>query len=274
MADQQILVLGSTGTIGRRVIQQLAPSGARILSASRSGSIKHDWNEPATWDGALFGGTSAVFVMAPDGVGIDPRFLAKARESGVSRFVLLSSKAIEIMQDERLLAAEQAIKASGAEWAIVRPDWFNQNFSEGFLREAVAAGEVTIPLGEMRQAFNDAGDIAAVVAAALTGNGHHGQTYELSGPDAITFGEAAGMVSKAVGKPVYYDGSADAYIRTMTGFGLDRAEVLQDVKAFEALQASGDSVPNDTVERITGRPPLTFADFVEAAATEGVWSDS
>ncbi|GAB3259312.1 Rossmann-fold NAD(P)-binding domain-containing protein [Arthrobacter pigmenti] len=274
MADQQILVLGSTGTIGRRVVQQLSPSDARILPASRSGSIRHDWNEPATWNGALFGGTDAMFVMAPDGVGIDPRFLTEAHQSGVTRFVLLSSKAIDVMQDERLLAAEQAIKASGAEWTIVRPDWFNQNFSEGFLREAVAAGEVTIPLGEMRQAFNDARDIAAVVAAALTEDGHHGQTYELSGPDAITFGEAAGMVSKAVGKPIYYDGSADAYIRTMTGFGLDRADVLRDVEAFEALQARGDSVPNDTVKRITGKPPRTFADFVEAAATEGVWSES
>ena len=116
---------------------------------------------------------------------MDPSLVRLAVEQGVRHIVLLSSRGIEAMGDERLLAAERTVRESGADWTIVRPDWFNQNFDEGFFRPAVLAGELALPLGDLRQAIVDADDIAAVAAAALTEDGHAGQRYELTGPRAV-----------------------------------------------------------------------------------------
>ena len=187
--------------------------------------------------------------------------------------MLLSSKGIEVMDDRRLLAAEQAVRDSGAEWTIVRSDWFDQNFDEGFLRDAVMAGEVTVPLGEVRQTFNDLDDVAAVAAVVLTEDGHAGQTYELGGPEALSFGDATAIISEVSGREVRFSGDADRYAEVMTGFGLPEDQVQAQVAAFTALAATGDAEVTDTVERVTGRSPVRFRRYAESAAARGAWAD-
>lgn len=137
--------------------------------------------------------------MAPHELPVDPAFVRYAVEQGVRHIVLLSSRSIEAMGDERLLAAERTVRESGADWTIVRADWFNQNFDEGFFRPAVLAGELALPLAELRQGFVDADDIAAVAAAALTEDGHAGQRHELTGPRALSFAEALANHRPSVG---------------------------------------------------------------------------
>ena len=271
MRKQQILVLGATGSVGRRVVARLRAAGHVLKAASRSSPVRFDWTDATTWDAALTDVTS-VFVMAPDGVAVSPEFIRRAVDRGVMRLVLLSSKGIEVMGDERLLAAEEAVRSAGVEWVIVRPDWFNQNFDEGVLREAVLGGEVVLPLGDMKQAFNDAEDIAAVAAAALTQPGHAGHTYELSGPEALSFEEATAIVSEAAARPVRYLGAPEDYVRVMTGFGQPREQVLRQVAAFEALRATGDTQLTDVVARVTGRAPKSFRVYAAEAAARGAWA--
>jgi uncharacterized protein YbjT (DUF2867 family) len=271
MNDRPILVMGATGTVGRRVVGRLQGIGQTVRPAARQSSPRFDWNDSATWDPSLEG-VGAAFVMAPDGVDIAPDWFDHARRAGVERLVLLSSQGIEEMGDQRLLSAEEAIKKWPGTWTIVRPDWFDQNFDEGVLRDAVMAGEVALPVGDMKQAFNDAEDIAAVMSTSLTGDGHNGQTYELSGPDALSFREATEIVSDASGRPVRFSGDADRYIEVMTGYGLERSEVLQQVGAFEALAAGGDSEVTDIVARLTGEHPIAFRDYATKAAEGGAWA--
>ncbi|MPV35807.1 NAD(P)H-binding protein [Georgenia subflava] len=270
MSTQRILLTSGTGTIGRRVVNQLRARGSEVAVASRTGPVRFDWTDPDTWDAALTG-CRTVFLLAPDGVEVDPRFVGRAVEQGARRLVLLSSKAIDVMGDQRLLDAEATVKAAGVGWTVVRADWLDQNFDEGFLRDAVAGGEVVLPLGDVRQTLNDADDVAAVAVAALTEEGHEGRTYELSGPEALSFGEAVGIVAEAVGRPVRYQGDAEAYVDVMTGLGRDRAEVLAEVAAFDALRRSGDAVADDTVERVTGRRPKDFRTYAAEAAAAGAW---
>ncbi|WP_033343922.1 SDR family oxidoreductase [Catenuloplanes japonicus] len=260
-----ILVLGPGGTVGRRVAARLRATGSEVRPASRSAAVRFDWAEPGTWTAALTGVT-AMFLMAPDGVPVDAAFVDLAARSGVRRAVLLSSRSIETMGDARLLSAEQAVRDGGAEWTVVRADWFAQNFDEGFLRPAVDAGTVAIPVGGVRQTFVDAGDIAAVAVAALTGDGHAGATYEVTGPEALSFGEACAIVGTAAGREVRFDGTAGAYASAMTAFGVPSAQIDRDVAAFAALAAAGDSAPQDTVERVTGHPPKRFADYAAGAS--------
>ena len=269
-----VLVLGATGTVGRRVVGQLRERGATVTVASRApadrGAVRFDWTDPGTWEKAVGGATHA-FVMAPDGVAVDPRFLHLATTHGVDRMVLLSSKAIEAMGDLRLLAAERAVHDCGAVWSIVRADWFNQNFDEGFLRDTVLAGEVVMPLGDVRQAFNDAEDVAAVAVTALTEPGHEGRTYELSGPEALSFTEAVDIIAENTGRPLRYLGAAEDYVRVMTECGADRDQVLAEAAAFAALRAAGDAHVDDLVERVTGRRPRDFRTYAHEAAARGAW---
>lgn len=268
-----VLVLGATGTVGRRVASALSGSGSEVRAASRAGPVRFDWASPPTWPAAVEG-ASAVFLMAPDGVAVDPAFVALCVSSGVERIVLLSSEGIEAMDDTRLLAAEETVRSSGVPaWTILRPDWFDQNFSEGFLQPAVLAGTVALPVGDMKQAFVDAADIAAVAAVALTTPGHGGQTHRVSGPEALSFGEATALVAAAAGRPVTFDGTADGYRAAMAALGRSADEVDGEVAAFTALTALGDATPSDDVLRVTGRAPARFADVVAAAAAAGAWSE-
>ncbi|MDP9797231.1 uncharacterized protein YbjT (DUF2867 family) [Catenuloplanes nepalensis] len=265
MTDDEILVLGPGGTVGRRVVARLRATGSEVRPASRSTPVRFDWASPGTWQPALADAT-AMFLMAPDGVPVEPELCTLAARAGVRRVVLLSSRAIEAMGDDRLLAAERAVRDGGTEWTIVRADWFDQNFDEGFLRPAVEAGAVAIPVGGVRQTFVDAGDIAAVVVAALTDDGHAGVTHEVTGPEAITFGEACAIVGTACGREVRFEGTEEAYRTAMSSFGVPEAQIARDVAAFTALAAAGDSAPRDTVERVTGHPPRRFADYAAGAS--------
>ncbi|AQZ68828.1 unnamed protein product [[Actinomadura] parvosata subsp. kistnae] len=264
--DVMILVLGATGSTGRRVAEQLRAAGHAVRGASRSGQVTFDWSDPATWEPAV-SGASALYLMAPDGVGVDPEFVALAVKRGVERIVLLSSGAIEAMGDERLLAAERTVRESGAAWTILRPSWFNQNFDEGFFRPAIMAGEVLIPLGDVRQAFVDADDIAAVAVTALTEDGHAGRTYEITGPGSLAFGEAVEIIGRAIGREVRYLGGDEDYIAA-NGFS---GESIHAAKAFGALRALGDQPISDTVSDVTGRPPKSFETFAAQAAAAGAW---
>ncbi|MEV6285111.1 NAD(P)H-binding protein [Kribbella sp. NPDC051770] len=252
-----VLVLGSTGSTGRRVTDQLRARDVAVRAVSRSGPDVFDWERPDTWTPAL-DGVRAVYVMAPDGVPVDPAFLAQAAEAGVQRLVLLSTMHPEEIGDTRLQAAEAAVRASGINWTVVRAHWFNQNFDEGFFLPAIQAGHLALPLADQRQAFVDATDIAAVAVEALL-NDHHAQTYEVTGPQALTFAEACEIISTVTHRDITFDGTPEGYLAT--------PGATEDTLNFFLNQLQlGDSVPTTTVEHLTGRPATPFRTYAEQAA--------
>ena len=133
---------------------------------------------------------------APERIGA---FAALAVSAGVRRLVLLSGRG-----EEEARASEKELQASGADWTVLRCGWFAQNFSEDYLLDPVLAGQVVLPAGDVGQPFVDAEDIADVAVAALTGEGHTGRTYELTGPGLLTFANAVGEIAAATGRPIGY----------------------------------------------------------------------
>ncbi|CAM5608743.1 NAD(P)H-binding protein [Streptomyces diastaticus] len=267
METEPTLVLGATGSVGRRVAARLDALGAHVRPATRNSATRFDWDDQRTWKPAL-NGVSRLFLMSPDGVPVAPGFVQMAVELGVERMVLLSSRAIETIGDERLLDAERLVRTSGADWTVVRSDWFDQNFDEGHFRTAVRDGRLTVPLGDCRQAFADLDDVADVIALALREDGHTGRTYEVTGPHALSFGEACEVISARTGRPLEFRGEPEDYRAFMTSLGRPEEEVEGEIAAFDALRALGDGKPLDTVPRLLGRSARSFEEYVASVPAD------
>ena len=267
------LILGGTGTTGRRIADRLRSAGLHVRTASRTGSdVRLDLDDPATWAPALDGVTAAYLLEPTLHAGARlARFAEEALANGVRRLVLLSaSRATE--EGHPLYAVEQTLRRSTADWTILHPQWFAQNFSEGIWLPSVLDGTIGLPAGTGSTAFIDADDIADVAAAALTEDRHHGEVYELTGPSAVSFGEAADLITKVTGHTVRYvdvDPAAFTGQQVENGVPPQGAELLTSV--YVSI-ANGQARVTDHVERALGRPARTFEDFVTIAASEGRWN--
>ena len=202
--DGLVLVLGSTGKTGRRIIAKLDEMGVPTRAGSRSAVPSFDWDNESNWDECLAGVHAVYINYAPDlampGATDSIQVLAdKAKQSGVRHLVLLSGRG-----EEEAQACEKIVQDSGIDWTIVRASWFHQNFSEGAFVEMVQAGQITLPDVETPEPFVDVDDIADVAVAALTQSGHTGEVYEVTGPRMLTLVEIAAELSNATGRKIEY----------------------------------------------------------------------
>jgi uncharacterized protein YbjT (DUF2867 family) len=262
------LVLGGTGKTGRRIASLLTRRGADVRIGSRSAQPPFDWTRPQTWDAALSGVHAVHLSFYPDlalpgAAETVAAFVDRAAARGVRRVVLLSGRG-----EPQALVSEETVRRSGLQWTVVRPSWFNQNFSEGFLLDAVLAGELALPVGDAAEPFTDADDIAEVAVAALTDERHAGQTYELTGPRLLTFADAAAGISQATGRPIGFVAVRPAeFTAVLREHGLP--EALGEV--FHLVTDGRNAHLTDGVQRALGRPPRDFADYARATAATGVW---
>jgi uncharacterized protein YbjT (DUF2867 family) len=178
------------------------------------------------------------------------------------------------MGDERLMAAEATVRASGADWTIVRANWFDQNFDEGFLHPAVLAGAVTLPLGQSRHPFVDADDITAVAARGAhraRARGTHPRGHRAR---ELTFAEAVATVARASGRSIAYRGEPDDHLAAAAEAGIDPEVARTQLAAFDALCRHPEaSAATGTVRAVTGRDPIPFATYAGRAAATGAWDD-
>jgi uncharacterized protein YbjT (DUF2867 family) len=268
------LVLGGTGKTGRRVVQRLNARGLPVRVGTPSATPPFDWTDQATWPAALDGVGSVYVTYYPDlsvaaAAAAIGAFADLAVASGARRLVLLSGRG-----EDGALASEQALRASGADWTIVRSAFMDQNFDESFFLEPVRAGEVAFPApAGLAEPFIDADDIADVAVAALTGDGHVGQLYEVTGPRLLTWADAVAEVAGASGRPVrYVPVSLEAYATLLTDDQVpaELVKVLTDV--FAEVLDGHNAYLADGVQRALGRPARDFSDYVREAAATGVWN--
>ncbi|MEU0465238.1 SDR family oxidoreductase [Amycolatopsis sp. NPDC006131] len=280
MPDHPILVTGATGKSGRRVVSRLRAKGLPVRAAARNGEHVFDWTDSGTWDAALEGARS-IYIVQLDGTRLVRPFVERAVRHGVEQIVLASGRGIDnpdYAKDsggilEGVLDSEAAVRESGLKWTISRPGWFSQNFSEGFFVRDIRAGELRLPGGDGAVSFIDAEDIAEVVVAALTEDGHSGQIYELSGPRAVTLAEAVATISEAAGREIrYVPLSVENYVAELVQQGLPRADAEAFADVIAPIRSGADEYVSDGVQRALGRPPRTFAEFAKSTAAAGGWS--
>ncbi|QDY76947.1 SDR family oxidoreductase [Streptomyces qinzhouensis] len=278
--QRHILVLGGTGTTGRRVAARLRALGHPVRIGSRTGEpVRFDWTDRATWGPAL-DGIDAVYVVPHEGERLTRPFLALAEKAGVRRAVLLSGRGVDVpdyMSDGNPSAithldGDAAIRETGLEWTVVRPSWFAQNFSEGFFADAVRSGELPLAAAEGAVPFVDAEDIADVVVAALTEEGHQGRTYELSGPRLLTFAEAAAVISVVSGRPLrYVPLTPEEYTAGLVSAGVPAEEAVWFADSLSPVRRGIEAHLSDGVREALGREPRDFTAFAADAAEAGAW---
>jgi uncharacterized protein YbjT (DUF2867 family) len=266
--DMTTLVLGGTGKTGRRIASLLTRRGLPVRIGSRSARPAFDWTLPQTWDAALDGAHAVYLSFHPDlalpgAAETVAAFVDRAAAQGVRRLVLLSGRG-----EPQAAVSEETVRRSGLPWTVVRPSWFNQNFSEGFLLDAVRAGELALPVGDAAEPFTDADDIAEVAVAALTDDRHAGQTYELTGPRLLTFTDVAAELAEATGRPIgFVPLRPEEFTAVLREHGLP--EDLGEL--FHLITDGRNAYLTDGVQRALGRPPRDFADYARATAATGVW---
>ncbi|WP_131740344.1 NAD(P)H-binding protein [Actinomadura roseirufa] len=268
-----VLVTGGTGKTGGRVAALLREEGVRARVATRrpegSGQVRFDWFAPATHGPAL-AGVDAVYLVPPVGVAepapVVAPFLDEAVRAGVRRVVLLGSSAISA-GGSGSGALYGLVREAVAEWTVLRPSWFMQNFlgahpvAEGIRR----SGEIVTATGTGRVAFVDVADIAAVAVRVLLDAVPHDTEYIVTGPEALGYADAAAVVAAATGLAVRHRpvGAAELAARfAAAGLPADYAAVLAGLD--EGIARGSEDRVTTTVEAITGRPPRSFAAFVAA----------
>ena len=274
MKDQPILVIGATGKTGHRVASRLEAQGLPVRRGSRSSATPFDWEAPETWAPALRGARAAYVTYFPDlafpgAVEKLESLCETARDVGVEHLVLLSGRG-----EHHARLGEEVVRASGVDFTIVRAAWFAQNFSEGYLRDPVLAGVLPMPGGNVAEPIIDNDDIADVVVAALTEEGHKGELYEVTGPRLMSFAEMAAELSQATGREIrHIPISFEEFHATIAEAGDTFVADVFTAIARETLDGRN-AQTEDGVMRALGRAPRDFADFARDAARSGAWTSA
>lgn len=272
MQAHPILVIGSTGKTGSRVAAQLEAMKLSVRHGNRRADIPFDWEDDSTWAPVLEGVSKAYVTYFPDlafpgAVEKVAAFCEVARTTGLDHIVLLSGRG-----EHHARLGEEAVRASGLDHTLVRSAWFAQNFSEGYLRDPILDGVLPMPGGMIEEPIIDIDDIADVVVAALTEDGHKGELYEVTGPRLLSFADMAAILSAQAGRPVQHVPiSFEDFHANVAAAGDDFVADVFTAIARETLDGRNAKVCNG-VERALGRKPRDFADYAAKAAASGAWS--
>lgn len=275
----KVLVTGATGSVGSQVIRELRGRGENVRAFVRDPGkaagmfgdgvelVSGDFSDAASVRRAVEG-VEGVFLACsndPRQVEYEAGVIDAAREAGVRRIVKLSALGAEVGSSVAFWdwhgRIEEHLRASGLPAVVLRPA-FNMTNLLGSAEGVRQAGSLFAPADGARVAMIDPQDVAAVAAVALTGDGHDGKTYVLTGPEAITFESVAEELSAATGRHVRFVAVPDeAARRALVGSGIPEFVAGQIVAVFGFLRRGFQDRTTGAVRALTGREPRTFARF-------------
>ena len=277
-----ILVTGASGTIGTQLLQVLKARGLDVaVMTSRPGhslpgfrTVHGDFGSPEALAEA-FRGFETVFLLqplAPQMVAYGLNAVAAARAAGVRHLVRSSGGGADAASPVSLAKAhgeiDDAVRASGLGWTILRPSSFMDNHLT-FNAGSIKSGTFHAPHGQGATALIDARDIAESAAAVLADpEAHAGRTYDLTGGEALTVAEQMAVLSEVLGRPVQYvDVPEQAAVEGMTAMGFPAVLVDWLSSLNFAIKAGYTAGLSGDVARLTGHAPRTFAAFARDHAS-------
>lgn len=284
-----ILVTGGDGNIGSEIISQLSPKSdhVRIVGGVRNLSNKKnidrrldtydlveiEYDNPQTVAEALKG-IDKLFLLTPTHpkmIDFTSNLVNGAKERGVKHMVKLShirahpddKPQINITRLHR--QAEKIIEESGIPYTFIRPNFFMQNFVNFYLGKGQSS--IYLPAGDGKVSFVDVRDIAAVAVQALTDDSeglHYNKAYTVTGPEAISYGEAAKILSEYIGRNItYVNISEDDARKAIVNMGMSDWHTNILLELLTLTREGYLSSISREVEGVTGRKPISFAQFAK-----------
>lgn len=276
----KILVTGATGAIGKALIKALQAKNIPFLAATRdieeskaklglSDELVHfSFDDPSTFEAAT-AGVDKVFLLGPAMVLemdqlINP-FLDFLKSKGILRVVYLSALKSEEMGEQMSfhLKTEARLEKDGFDYTILKASFFAQNFKNYEWENIMQRGITFATAGDGKVGFIDVADIAATAAAVLTEDGHRKKTYELTGPESLTYFDAAAILTEITGKTIVYpQPSPEQYVAVLKEAGAPDfvAHYMNSVYSVIANHHVGFTTGD--VEKVTGKKPNTLKSVI------------
>jgi uncharacterized protein YbjT (DUF2867 family) len=282
---ETILITGATGTVGSEVVKQLSAKGENIIvkAAARSATdntfknlnrvqvVQLDYDKPDSLAVALKG-VDKLFLLTPfqsNMVDLTSNLVSEAKKAKVKYIAkqsVMGADAEPGITPGRLhRQAEKIIEESGIPFTFLRPNFFMQNFVNYYSNLIRSQGAFYMPAGDAKVSFVDVRDIAAVAVKSLINeNQQKGRTYNITGGEALSYGQAAEILSKAVGKKINYVNVTDQDARKgMKDMSMDEWTIKSMIELFEITRAGYVSEISPIVEQVTGNKPITFSQFAK-----------
>lgn len=282
-----LLVTGASGHLGRRVVELLLETHKGTIIAStrtpekladlsqRGVIVRHaDFENPDSLSQA-FQGVDRLLLISTDALDVPGHRLNQhrnaikaAEQAGVKHVVYTSivnpgpDSPVFVGPDHR--GTEEALAATKMGWTVLRENTYMEMLLMS-LPQAIQSGKLINAIGDGKAAYITREDCARASASALASPFEGHRTLDISGPQAVTQYEVAAIVSKLAGQEVsYLPIELDAVIQGMTSGGLPRP-LAEAFATFDAAVAQDKfSVVTSTVEELTGRKPISVADFLSA----------
>ncbi|HEX8441775.1 SDR family oxidoreductase [Archangium sp.] len=276
-----ILVTGATGTIGSQLLsalkgQQDLTVRAAVRSATKAESIKGGNVTPVDFEYTnseqmqkAVEGVEKLFLITPfsqDQVDLGARLIDFAKAAGVKHVVKLSAMGADFAPGIQLgrwhRTLERYIAGSGMTYTFVRPNNFMENFVNFY--GPAQDGNIYLPWGQGACSFIAGADVAAVAAAALTSSGHENKAYDVTGPEAFTIAQAAATLGEVTGRKIQYVEVPEAAARNAMLDGGMPAWMVDGMMELHGINKAGYAAQvTDTVQKLTGRAPTSFAQFAK-----------
>lgn len=278
-----IVITGATGNIGGEIARLLVAGGHPVRLFVRDSSrapqlsgaqvMTGDLTQPATMLAAFEPGDTLFMVSVHTHnearTAIHRGVIDAARDSGVDRIVYLSFLAASDDATNYHArshgATERMIVQSGILWTFLRPSLYMQVLASRFDGGRV----LRAPAGDGHASWVSRSDVAVAAAVVLSTTGHDGRVYDITGPESLSMGETATVVSNVVGREFrYIEETSNVARRLLRQTRQDEWQVEARVASWESVRVGEVARVSDAVEHLTGRPPTSLRRYVEANINE------
>ena len=274
-----ILFTGLTGAVGTEIVKLLPefgiqarglvrdPAKADLIGAAGVEVIPGDLGDPVTVKEALQGCDKAFLLMANsrEQLDLEKGFVDAARASGVRRLVKMSANGANSNSTSLLKRyhgnSEQHIRESGLSYTLVRPNYFMQNMFH-VAASIVEQDKYFMPMRDGQVGIIDVRDVARFILTVLTRPGHENKTYEITGPELVSFHDIAGQLSEVMGREIrYVDVPAEDFKESLSQWVPDDWYVETVSDMFKLTAQGRGALLNDIYSQVTGRAPTTLRQF-------------
>jgi len=304
-----LAVTGATGQIGGKVAARLAQLGLQqrliVRDPSRAPSLPgaeihqvSSYGDPAAMGRALSGVDTLFLVSAQEIMGLIKRSVEQgtpvpyynrlhqhisavvaAGAVGVRHVIYLSF--VNAEPDATFVCArehyetEQFLRSTGIAFTFLRQGLYMDNVPKHVMSDDV----MRAPAGQGRVAWIARDDIAEAAVAVMTGSGHEGQTYDITGPEALTMEETAEHLSAVLGRKITYQAQTphearlhrnmsrmidgELLRRELKGEGITEPELEGWISHYLQIATGEAGTVSDAVLRLTGRPAQSLAEYLE-----------